>query len=207
MILAPWDDEANFFEGSFHLECVRRFDRRVEFRAAVVDWITCVNDQVTVLGEDGQNHGIPRTGLGFTNLVAELPTGEIYEDPRFNQWVLVEYAGPFHFLALKTAEALGRGERVRGNEGQRAVVLPGDPGAEISAWSLIHLLDFLAVHDLYQPMLDAFEPDYEFWDGGQGRAGFILNYSLSALRPIPEDVSEFFRRYLPSYVLKRLEDA
>ncbi|MFJ9362856.1 hypothetical protein ACIRRA_00340 [Nocardia sp. NPDC101769] len=207
LILAPWDDEANFFEWPFHLECVRGFDRREEFRKSITDWITTVEDTITVLDEDGQSHEIRRTGLGFTNLVAQLPTGRVYENPRFNEWVFIEHAGPYHFVDLKAAEALSRGEDVRGSDGEGAAVLPEDPGAEISRWSLPQLLDFLTVRDLYQQAMDELEPDYQYWGGGYGMAGFVLNYSLSIIRPIPGEAAEFFGGYLPSYVKKRPEDA
>lgn len=207
-ILSPWDDEQTFFDGaSFHLSCLRSFDRRGEVRKEFIDWITQTRNLITVTGTDGLRHEIARTGLGYTDLIAELPSGTVYEDPRFNQWVFVEYAGPYHFLELKSAETLRRGEPLRGDTGVNSRVLPKDPGTKIEKWSLPELLDFLEVRDLYQQMLDTAAPEYHFYEGGHSRAGYVAEYSLSALRPIPEDVTSFFRQYLPEYVPKRLEDA
>ncbi|WP_040855436.1 hypothetical protein [Nocardia niigatensis] len=206
-ILATWDDDATFFTGSFHLECVRSFDRRAEFRQALVDWLTTTSRLVVVHDEDGQPHEISSTGLGYTEKVAELPDGEIYEDPRFNRWVFIEEAGPYHFLELRAVEALCTGERVRGDSGGTSAVLPKKPAANIESWNLPELLDFLEVRDLYQGLLDTLEPKYKFWEGGFGKAGYVQTYSLSAVRPIPNSVRDFFAQYLPGYGRKRLEDA
>ncbi|APB01543.1 hypothetical protein [Nocardia seriolae] len=206
-ILATWDDESTVFNGSFHLGCVRNFERRGEFRQAIVDWLTTTNRLITVHDEDGQPHEISATGLGYTNKIAKLSDGEIYEDPRFNRWVFIEAAGPYHFLELEAAEALRAGQRVRGDGGGTSAVLPTEPAANIESWSLPELLGFLEIRDLYQELLDTLEPQYRFWEGGPGRAGYILTYSLSAVRPIPIGVGAFFDRYLQSYAPKRLEDA
>ncbi|MRH89496.1 hypothetical protein GFY24_18935 [Nocardia sp. SYP-A9097] len=206
-ILATWDDDANFFTGSFHLECVRTFENRGEVRRALVDWLTTTSRLIVIHDEDGQPHEISSTGLGYTEKVAELPDGEIYEDPRFNRWVFVEEAGPYHFLELEAAEALRAGDRVRGDSGGTSAVLPTEPDASIESWSLSELLDFLEVADLYQGLLDNLEPRYKFWEGGFSQAGYVLTYSLSAVRPIPDRVHDFFGRYLPDYAPKRLEDA
>ncbi|MFE3954964.1 hypothetical protein ACFXPS_12340 [Nocardia sp. NPDC059091] len=206
-ILATWDDDANFFTGPFHLGCIRGFERRGEFRQAMVDWLTTTNRLITVHDEDGQPHEISATGLGYTEKIAELPDGEIYEDPRFNRWVFIEEAGPYHFLELDAVEALRAGGRVRGDGGGTSAVLPAEPDPSIESWNLSELLDFLEVRDLYQGLLDDLEPKYKFWEGGLGRAGYILTYSLSAIRPLPGSVGDFFARYLPNYTSKRLEDA
>lgn len=123
-ILATWDDESTVFNGSFHLGCVRNFERRGEFRQAIVDWLTTTNRLITVHDEDGQPHEISATGLGYTNKIAKLSDGEIYEDPRFNRWVFIEAAGPYHFLELEAAEALRAGQRVRGDGGGHRLFYP-----------------------------------------------------------------------------------
>ncbi|MBL1075188.1 hypothetical protein JK358_12375 [Nocardia sp. 2] len=206
-ILAPWDGERTFFNGAFHFSCVRAFDRRSEFRQSIVDWLTTTERLLTVRGTDGVDHEISRPGLGYTDRIADLPSGQVYEDPRFNQWVFVEWAGPCHFVKMKAAETLGHGGTVRGDDGGRMTVLPTAPGPGIAKWALPRLLDFLDVRDLYQDLVDDLQPEYEFWDGGPGKAGYVLEYSLSAIRPIPEDVIGFFSEYIPEYIPKRLEDA
>ncbi|MGW4529514.1 hypothetical protein ACWEOI_01050 [Nocardia sp. NPDC004340] len=133
--------------------------------------------------------------------------GDIYEDPRVNRWVFIEEAGPYHFLGLDAVEALGAGDRIRADGGGTSLILPTEPDPGIESWNLPELLDFLAVRDLYQGLLDHLEPTYKFWEGGVGRAGYILTYSLSAIRPLPSSIGNFFARYLPTYTSKRLEDA
>lgn len=115
-VLATWDDERTFFSGAhYHLQCLRTYDRRAEVRKAFADWITTNDTLLTVRGADGQDHELNRIGLGFTERIAELPSGEIYENPWFDRWVFIEYAGPFHILDARDTEALGRGGRVRGD--------------------------------------------------------------------------------------------
>lgn len=207
-MLATWDDEQTFFGGSsYHLACVRTFARRAEFRKEFVDWITTGDTLITVRGTDGRDHEINRIGLGYTKRIAELPSGEVYESPRFDRWVFIEYAGPHHFLSARDAETLSRREKVRGDAGGDKTVLPTQPDSQLKAWALPELLKFLEVSDLYREMLDQGQPEYRYLSGGQGPAGFVLGYSLSALLPIPEDVTSFFRQYIPEYIPKRLEDA
>ncbi|MFE6862801.1 hypothetical protein [Nocardia sp. NPDC057668] len=207
-ILAPWDDEATFFGGaSYHLACLRSFDRHAEVRREFLAWITVTRDTISLMGTDGLQHESTRTGLGFTERVAVLASGEIYESPRFDRWVFVESAGPFHILDLERAETLGRGERLRGNDGVHSQLLPADPGKRIEKWDLPALLDFLQIRDLYQGLLDDYAPNYRFFEGGHSRAGYVADYSLSAYIPLPDDVTTFFAGYLRDYVPKRLEDA
>ncbi|MGV9409188.1 hypothetical protein ACWDOP_04665 [Nocardia sp. NPDC003693] len=207
-VLATWDDERAFLSGAYyHLECVRTFERRTEVRRAFAEWLTTDDTVVSVQGPDGQVREFDRIGLGFTERIAELPSGEIFENPRFDRWVFIEYAGPFHILDARDAEALSRGGRVRGDNGGGKAVLPAVPPARIAKWRLPELLEFLRVTDLYRAMSDTAEPEYRYLSSGKNAFGFVLGYSLSALLPIPDDVVEFFRQYIPEYIPKRLEDA
>lgn len=203
-ILATWDDEATFFDGSYHFACLRSFDRRAEFRAELLSWICQTDHTIDIRGEDGQLHELPRIGLGYTAKIATIPSGEIYENNRFNRWVYAENDGPVHFLELDDVAALTRGTAVRGDQGGGKTLLPKDPGPVIAQWDLTELLDFLDIRDLYQDML---LPEYKFWRGSSKGSGYVLTYSLSCLRPIPADVGEFFVEYMSNYTPKRLEDA
>ncbi|MEU4598318.1 hypothetical protein [Nocardia sp. NPDC023988] len=204
---ASWDENASFFWGSFHLGCIRNFPERETFRREAAAWVSTVEDVVLLRGGDGETHEVPRRGLGFTDLVARLPSGELYENPRFNEWAYVEESGPFHFIDMHRAEALGRGERVRGSAGGRSILLSKDPQVDVSTWDLVELLDFLDVRDLYQEMLDTLEPKYRYVDSGRNRFGLVLDYSLSCIQAYPSDLARFFGEYLSGYVPKRLEDA
>ncbi|WP_278265757.1 hypothetical protein [Nocardia sp. AG03] len=204
---ASWQENANYFWGSYHLGCVRKFPERDTFRREAAIWISTIEDVVPIRGGDGQVRDLPRRGLGYTNRVASLPSGEVYESPRFDEWAYVEAAGPFHFLDRERARALARGERVRGSDGGRSVVSSGDPGVDIARWDLVELLDFLDVRDLYQEMLDTLEPRYHYVGSGRNRFGLVLDYALSCVQAYPSDLVDFFGRYLVDYVPKRLEDA
>ncbi|MFF2231748.1 hypothetical protein [Streptomyces anulatus] len=206
-VLATWDDERTFFSGAhYHLQCLRTYNRRAEVRKAFADWITTDDTLLPVRGADGQDHELNRIGLGFTERIAELPSGEIYENPRFDRWVFIEYAGPFHILDARDTEALGHGGRVRGDTGGGKTVLPVTPPARFAKWALPELLSFLEISDCYQDMVDTGQPEYQYLSSGKNSYGFVLGYSLSALLPIPEDVTKFFRKYLPEYIPKRLGD-
>ncbi|MFD3507567.1 hypothetical protein [Nocardia sp. NPDC058666] len=204
---ASWDVNASFFRGSYHLACVRNFSERDTFRSEAATWISTVEDVVTLRRGDGETYDVQRRGLGFIDAVALLPSGNVYENPRFNRWAYVENAGPFYFIDMNEAEALGRGERVRGRSGGMSRLLSKDPQVDISEWDLQRLLEFLEVRDLYQEMLDTREPEYQYLRSGRNRAGFVLTYSLSCVQEFPVDVSDFFGEYLSTYVRKRLEDA
>ncbi|MEU0540327.1 hypothetical protein ABZ319_10685 [Nocardia sp. NPDC005978] len=207
-VLATWDDERTFFSGAYyHLNCLRAFDRRSEVRRAFADWITTNDTLLTVRGADGLEHEFNRVGLGFTERIAELPSGEIYENPRFDRWAFIEYAGPFHILDARDAESLSRGAAVRGDAGGGKAVLPKTPPAGIAKWALPQLLEFLEIEDLYRDMIETGEPEYRYLSSGKNAFGFVLGYALSAQLPIPADVTEFFRQYIPEYIPKRLEDA
>ncbi|WP_181699442.1 hypothetical protein [Nocardia sp. GTS18] len=206
-IRASWDANTNFFWGSFHLGCIRNFPERAMFRREAATWISTVEDLVQIRGSDGVLREVPRRGLGYTDLLAQLPSGVIYENPRFNEWAYVEESGPLHFIDMNRAQALGRSERVRGSDGGRSVLLSGDPQVDVSNWDLPELLDFLDVRDLYQDMLDTLEPRYHYLDSGRNRFGLVLDYSLSCIQPYPPDLAHFFGEYLAGYVPKRLEDA
>ncbi|WP_067695687.1 hypothetical protein [Nocardia jejuensis] len=206
-MLATWDDEVTYFYGYYHHDCVRKFKRNSEFRAEMLGWICQGDHLITVRGGDGDLHDLRRIGLGYTDRVATLGAGEVFEDHRFNSWVFAEYAGPVHFLTLEDAEALARGLRLRGNAGGTSRFLPEDPGPAVAQWDLAELLDFLEITDLYRPMVEDLQPEYEFWGGGAKGSGYVLEYSLSCVRPIPVEVGDFFSSYLSDYTRKRIEDA
>ncbi|MFE3188714.1 hypothetical protein ACFXHA_06865 [Nocardia sp. NPDC059240] len=201
-VLAPWSDDPMFFHGCYHWSCVRASEFGPKFRTELLNWICGTEHLVTARGEDGLPHDTMRTGLGYTRHLATVPSGDIYESLRFDRWVFAETAGPIHFLDFDQALALSQGKPLRGNSGGRPAFLPERPGDVIAGWGLDELLNFLRIRDLYQDLIDGNAPEYSFWRGAPKRSGYVLTYSLSAIRPIPGDVSEFFRHYLPRYALE-----
>ncbi|MRH92883.1 hypothetical protein GFY24_36625 [Nocardia sp. SYP-A9097] len=206
-ILAPWDGDTTYFHGSYHLSCVRAFELRDQFRTELLNWVCRDDHLLTVRGDDGRLHDTVRTGLGFTEQISALSAGDIFESPRFNRWVFAETAGPIHFLSIDQVQTLCGGLPLRGDNGERRTFLPNSPGDSIPQWSLVELFDFLEVQDLYQNLLDSHAPEYRFRKGAAKGSGYVVGYSLSAARPIPEEVTDFFRDYLRRYTPKQLADA
>ncbi|WP_433562652.1 hypothetical protein ACQP1O_35095 [Nocardia sp. CA-151230] len=201
-VLVPWDDDPSVFHGFYHWSCVRASEFGPKFRTELLNWV-CQKDQlITVRGEDGLLHDTVRTGLGYTRHLATVGGGDIYESPRFDRWVFAETAGPVHFLDIDQARVLSEGKPLRGNNGGRHAFLPEDPGDVVAGWGLAEVLDFLQVRDVYQDMIDRFAPEYSFWRGSPKGSSYILVYSLSAMRPVPSDIAEFFQNYLQRYTLK-----
>lgn len=204
---ASWDANANYFWGLFHLGCIRNFPERDIFRREAAAWVSTVEDVVRIRGGDGEVREVPRRGLGYTEMVARLPSGVVYESPRFNEWAFVEESGPLHFFDMERAAKLGRGERLRGSDGGQTALLTDAPQVDVSRMDLVELLDLLGVRDLYQEMLDTLDPKYRYLSSGRNRFGLVLNYSLSCVQPYPPDLAAFFGQYLSGYRPKRLEDA
>ncbi|WP_040861319.1 hypothetical protein [Nocardia niigatensis] len=204
-VLTPWGNDPTVFHGYYHLACVRTSEFGPKFRTELLNWICQKDHLITVRGKDGLLHDTVRTGLGYTQHLTATASGDIYENRRFDRWVFAENAGPVHFLDIDQTRALSEGKPLRGNNGGRHALLPTDPGDAVTGWGLVEVLDFLHVRDIYQEMIDGSAPEYSFWRGAPKGSSYVSTYSLSAVRPIPSDVAEFFQNYLQRYTLKSPE--
>ncbi|MFF7194220.1 hypothetical protein ACIOC1_06035 [Streptomyces sp. NPDC088197] len=194
MLLAPWDPQEVFLEGSFHHSCLRTSPYRREFRADALRQLTQGDHDVEVEFE-GRTRQQRRPGMAFTEQVFFGASGELFRHANVDSWVFVEKDGPWHFLSADDVRTLAAGSPLRKSSEAGTTRLPSDPGESVAEWTLPELLDFLEVRDLYQEVLDRLEPEYTFWEFNAIAPKYFLDYSVDCVQPLPAELAAFCATY------------